>query len=588
MSAPRTLVRQYVLFVAVFVIVLSVGAFFVLSEVTRRGLEDLFRREFAQAQRVLVEYLRGRELAAVTELETLLSSPRFLATLETRDPATIADAVPTHPLLVDASFVRIVETETGRELNGPLNADLLAMLPPADVPIDGIECAHVVVGAAVYEVLCADVFANNGSGLARIQVGRILGNEYADDLHRLTGLDVAIFLQGNLVARTSGRLGDVRSDELNELRGIAPGVVIPADLGELPFLVMRAEDDFTGYSMVFLGSAESEIAPIMARVRRLLLILSVGFGLVATTFIAVFTSRRIGTQIGRLVSHAERIARGDLDFVIPVESNDELGFLATEMERMRQELGRNRAELESAHTAQVDTERMAAVGQMAAGIIHDFKSPMAVVQGTADLIRMRDPRNPKLEKQCEVIHRQVDRMVSLTRDVLEFSQGDMELHPTTVSLGEYLAEVRALHQEPYRQLGAKLELIRGPEVRILFDCDRMKRVLDNLLNNAREVSRMGDHVTISWSVALEGVRLEVSDQGPGVPPEIRATIFNPFVTAGKKGGSGLGLAISRKIVEDHGARIELLDNESRGVTFRITLPDRLIVSDEGAPAEGRI
>jgi signal transduction histidine kinase len=109
-------------------------------------------------------------------------------------------------------------------------------------------------------------------------------------------------------------------------------------------------------------------------------------------------------------------------------------------------------------------------------------------------------------------------------------------------------------------------------------------VLDNLLTNAREASRVGDVVTVRAGAGEGGaVRLEVQDEGPGVPPAIAATLFEPFVTAGKEGGSGLGLAISRKIVEDHGAAQTQADAPAKGACFRIELPGKLRAKATGNP-----
>jgi signal transduction histidine kinase len=98
-------------------------------------------------------------------------------------------------------------------------------------------------------------------------------------------------------------------------------------------------------------------------------------------------------------------------------------------------------------------------------------------------------------------------------------------------------------------------------------------VIDNVLNNAREVSASGDTVALRWAVdADRSVVLEVQDQGPGIPEDLLDRIFDPFITAGKENGSGLGLAISRKIVEAHGARIDAANLPETGACFRIRFP----------------
>ena len=577
MKPSRSLVRQYVAFVAAFVAVLSAGAFRITSDVTRDGLEDLFRQRFDQAARVLEEYAKGRDLARITELQSVLGSPRFLAAVETRDPATIADAVPTHGILRDADFVRFVEAEDGRELYASPRDELRYFLPLTSRPVDGVERIHVVGGDSVYEIVVADVWANNGTLLGRLEIMKDAGTEFARDLRRLTGLDVVLLLDGRVVDRSHpgvARTGTLDSDPAT-LGSMPVGAITRRTIAGIEAIAIRLEDPTTGFTVVFFGSVDEAIAPIMERVRRRLLVLAIAGGLVATVLVGVFTKRRVGRQVERLVRHTERIASGDLEFEITRESSDELGYLAGELEKMRAELQRSRIEVESLHRARMDSERLAAVGQMATGIIHDLKSPMAVVQGTADLIRSRDPGNESLAKQCGVIRRQVERMVGLARDVIEFSRGDTVLEPEPVDLAEFLVAIREFHEGAFRQAGVQLVSVSTPGIRVLVDPDRMQRVLDNLLTNAREASGVGDTVVLEGRHDDTGVRIEVRDEGSGIAAGIVDTLFDPFVTHGKRDGSGLGLAITRKIVEDHGATISVTSEPGRGTSFVVSLPAKL-------------
>jgi len=574
-KAPRTLVRQYVAFFAVFAAVLSLGAFLITVDVTRHGLEDLFRQRFEQAGQVLSEYARGRDLARLTELESVLGSPRFLAAVETHDPLTVGEAVPTHPLLAGADAVRVTDAAGGRVLFDSLTPELRRLLPPPTAePAEPVTRRHVAGDHAVYEVVAADIHANNGMLVGRLEVVRDLGAALAEDLKRLTGLEVALALDGHVVDHTAGGVvGDAaRSSDLDRIVREAPADVRADVLAGRQVLLRELSDPTTGFDVLFVGSVEDAIAPALARVRGLLLALAVLGGFVATGFAGWFTERRVGRQVRRLVGYTERISSGDLDFAIPRGSADELGYLAAGLERMRSELRRGREEIEAAHQARLEGERMAAVGQMATGIIHDFKSPMAVVQGTADLIAMRDPGNAKLAKQCTVIHRQVERMVALTRDVIEFARGDSVLESEEVDLDAYLEGLRDLHEEPFGREEVRLAVECPPGLRVRIDPRRMQRVLDNLLTNAREVSEPGQAVTLSCRREGDDVRIEVRDEGPGIPPDIATRLFEPFVTAGKKGGSGLGLAIARKIVEDHGATLTVASGQERGTTFAVTLP----------------
>jgi signal transduction histidine kinase len=319
----------------------------------------------------------------------------------------------------------------------------------------------------------------------------------------------------------------------------------------------------------------------MLRVQRLLIGLASAGALLAVGIAHSFVKRRVARPVEHLVRSAERIARGELDFVIAAESDDELGYVAGEFEKMRAQLRAGRDALEVAHAERVHSERLAALGKMATGIIHDLKNPMGVVQGTADLIRLRDPDNLKLGQQCDVIARQIDRMSALARDVLEYARGRTVLEPVVLDLSGWLREIAEGQEEAYRRGGVKLVVNDAVRAHVTIDPARMRRVIDNLLTNAREVSRVGDVVTVSVGAGDAGeVTIEVRDEGPGVPEEIRAALFEPFVTAGKEGGSGLGLAISKKIVEDHGATICVVSERGAGSRFQVVLPAKLVAAGQ--------
>ncbi len=180
----------------------------------------------------------------------------------------------------------------------------------------------------------------------------------------------------------------------------------------------------------------------------------------------------------------------------------------------------------------ISSERMAALGAMAGMLAHDFRNPMTVVRGHAEMLLQDGLSLESVRAQAELIVRMVDRLDRMTAEILDFA--------------------------------------------------RAGGAVGNLTSNARDV--MGGRGVVHLTVrvvparddAPERLLVEVADEGPGVPPEIRATLFEPFVTARKKGGTGLGLAVARRFVEDHGGTIELVadappDGPS-GARFRLLLP----------------
>jgi signal transduction histidine kinase len=196
------------------------------------------------------------------------------------------------------------------------------------------------------------------------------------------------------------------------------------------------------------------------------------------------------------------------------------------------------------------------------------------------LINARDKENEKLKRYCSTIHDQVDRMVDLTRDVLDYSRGESRLDLTEVDLAGYFSDVREFHQAAYESAGIELALEGSHRVHVRLDQNRFRRVVDNILNNAREALKPGNRVVVTWTVTSSEVLIQIGDNGPGIPEAIRATLFEPFVTSNKEGGTGLGLAIARKVIEDHGGKITARSETGLGTTFDVVLPVSLAVSPQ--------
>ncbi len=311
-------------------------------------------------------------------------------------------------------------------------------------------------------------------------------------------------------------------------------------------------------SVTFIGSLDEHIDPIKSEITTYLLIFAACGGLLAMLVIYIVTSRQIGRQVSSLVHAAEKIASGQMEFEIKPHSKDELGYLAGEFEKMRRQIVKHREEIDKAYDASIRSERLAAIGKLATGIIHDFKSPMAVIRGTVELIQRKDPANSKLANYCGTIQGQVDRMVDLARDVIDYSRGESRLDLSPVDLGQYFSEIRDFHATAFQSAGIQLLVTGSPVITVTLDANRFRRVVDNILNNAREALKPGEQVEISWRLTDSSLAIEISDNGPGIPEAIREHLFEPFVTSNKEGGTGLGLAITRKIVDDHGGTIEVV------------------------------
>jgi len=226
-------------------------------------------------------------------------------------------------------------------------------------------------------------------------------------------------------------------------------------------------------------------------------------------------------------------------------------------------------------------ERLAALGQLSAGLAHEIRNPLGVIKGSADMLNRKVAgSDPLVAELAGYISSEVNRLNALVVRFLDFARpSKLELRP------ERLAEIvdRALDAATAAvpNSGVKIERQYAPNVpEIAGDAQLCEQVFVNLITNALQAMQGQDpslERTLRLAIAPEesngepGVGVIVEDTGPGVPAESREQIFNPFFTS-KKDGVGMGLSIVAKIVDDHRGTIRLEENTPRGARFRVFFP----------------
>jgi two-component system sensor histidine kinase HydH len=218
------------------------------------------------------------------------------------------------------------------------------------------------------------------------------------------------------------------------------------------------------------------------------------------------------------------------------------------------------------------TERLAALGQLTAGLAHELRNPMGTMKASAEMLaRQVADSGPVAVELAGYISSEVDRTNSLITRFLEFAR-PLQIRRETCDLNE-LAEktVRRVEREQAGS-GISLHLNLAPELRpIAADGELLERALANLLVNAIQASPQGSTVTLKTRPTGHGVEIAVIDRGSGIAPELLEQVFNPFFTT-KKDGVGLGLAIVSKIVDEHGGHLSVTSELGKGTHFLVDLP----------------
>ncbi len=209
-------------------------------------------------------------------------------------------------------------------------------------------------------------------------------------------------------------------------------------------------------------------------------------------------------------------------------------------------------------------ERLESLGEMAAGIAHEMRNPMAVITGYANILRKK--ADPSIQELVEAIQKEIYLIDSIIRDFLSFARYE-EPNLVPVDMISMVRDILNGFEMP-EEIELKIEI--EPSDGLMADETLIKQAIKNLIQNSIDAMPEGGNLEIKGQKIHNSYRISISDTGKGISPEIREKIFIPFFTT-KERGTGLGLAIVHKVVAAHGGEIAF-DTSENGTTFKITLP----------------
>ena len=270
-----------------------------------------------------------------------------------------------------------------------------------------------------------------------------------------------------------------------------------------------------------------------------------------------------------------RIGRGDLHASVTfAKRNDEIGDLGRNFNRMVEQLRESRNEIELLHRTQMSrAEHLATLGELATGLAHEIRDPLAGIAGVIEIVGRDLPVTSPAKAVVKDIRLEIAQINRIVSDLLETARPrtpEMRLSNlnTTVEHAVMLARQQVLSKPIQIEFHPTLEM---PEVE--HDSDQLHQVLLNLLLNAVQAIEDSGVVVVEVHSETESAVISVTDNGRGIPPEHIAHIFRPFYTT-KGNGTGLGLSLTRRIVEQHRGRIEVTSELGNGTRFQVYLPLR--------------
>lgn len=216
-----------------------------------------------------------------------------------------------------------------------------------------------------------------------------------------------------------------------------------------------------------------------------------------------------------------------------------------------------------------DQNRLASIGQMLAGVLHDLKTPMTIISGYAQLMAQMDEEEER-ERYVDQILDQFDIMSGMTREVLSFARGESNLLIRKVYLNRFMQQVAEQLEHAFAGQQIDLTIETAYDGVAHFDQQSMLRLIHNLARNAADAMNGAGSFAIETFVDGDRLCFDFRDNGPGIPTDLEGRLFDLFAT-GSDGGTGLGLAICKKIVEEHQGSITY-ESTGQGTTFRVRVP----------------
>jgi signal transduction histidine kinase len=335
-----------------------------------------------------------------------------------------------------------------------------------------------------------------------------------------------------------------------------------------------------------VGNSLKEMDREISKVKRDSIVLAVTTIVLLSSVLGFLFLRFVNVPITNLIGAMKRVEQGDLDTRVHPGSRDEIGSLAKSLNTMIEKLDLAKREAEEYHQELVQrADRMASIGELASGIAHEIRNPLAGIQGAIQILAQGFPENDERKQISEEIQKQIHRLERLVKNLLNYTK-PMPANYLAADINEIAEKVLSF----FVTHGGKLEGLKiekrffSPLPKTRIDPNSMEQAFLNIILNAQKAMPQGGTLTVSTHLVdheggdgAKAVRIVFEDTGVGISKENLPKIFNPFFST-RVDGTGLGLSITKNIIEQHEGRIEVESQVNVGTKFTITLP---VVRDYG-------
>jgi signal transduction histidine kinase len=423
----------------------------------------------------------------------------------------------------------------------------------------------------LYWVFVRPITAGSGSTseqLGLLAVGYQIDSTVAKQLAVVAGYQIALATGDNVIAST------LSQREETELRRIIAVDDFSANFS--PREISLSGSDYAFSSILLHGSLPSPVRcfvlmPLLpvnsfiAHLNHTIYLVGISAVIVGALLFG-FVSRTITRPLENLVAGVRALAAGDFAYSIVPKGSREVVDLSEAFAKMREELLTSQEE-------RIEAERIAALGRAASSISHDLRHYLAAVVANAEFLYEAEGMNLNRSEVYQEIMTASNQMTDLIDSMRELAHQGSSLSREPAVLDQILRHaIEAVRVRPEFR-SSTITLALDHEAEGVFDSKKLERAFVNLVINACEATAGRDsQVTIDVRAKRELFEIRVADNGPGIPDEIRGSLFDPFVSYGKSNGTGLGLAIVSKIIHDHGGSTSIESTSRAGTTMLVILP----------------
>lgn len=322
----------------------------------------------------------------------------------------------------------------------------------------------------------------------------------------------------------------------------------------------------------------SDFSDYIAGIRNHAILALAGVGVLLIIVVLIGHYRAVGRYLRNIEQSMVKVGFGDNEHRIPAEGPTEIQVLSKGINAMLDRIDRSRNEIEQRQTREIElrlrlqqSEKLAAIGQLAAGIAHELGTPLSTVDGKAQQMLRQQISDQRILHGLETIRAETTRMEQIIRQLLDFGRNN-PLNLSEINCAELIHNVTdklELHAYPNQP---DIQII-APDKPVIIRADRMRieQAISNLLRNA--VHACKNQISISWSTTGGQAIICVEDDGPGITKTQRSCLFDPFYTTKTIGeGTGLGLSVAHAAVADHDGYIEVDRSDNlHGACFRIVI-----------------